>query len=145
MSGNSLACNTCVVAVAFTRPYTPPSIYERPCITCSTTFSYAHRETFHSGRGSCFSRIVPKASDRRPFNYCTPIHGNLEWHGNMSWFSHLQDEPDFQDQIFQKQYKITISFFQIMKIWYSGFGLVSKSCCVWEWQPCPKSWICPLS
>ena len=85
MSENPLlhCSGICVVAVAFTRPYTPPSIYERPCISCSTTFSYAQRETFHSGRFReiRFSRIVHKAWT----NFLFTSHANVKLRALYSW------------------------------------------------------------
>ena len=54
--------------------------------------------------------------------------GNLDWHGNPSWFSGLQDESNFQTKISHKLLEILVSFFHIMKIWYSGLHLALVTC-----------------
>ena len=70
----------------------------------------------------------------------TYSQGNLDWHGNPSWFSGLQDESNFQTKISHKWLEIIVSFFHVMKIWYSELYLVLVSCYhSKEWQPIENS------
>ena len=71
---------------------------------------------------------------RSTFQPIIPTQGILDWHGNPSWFSSLLEGADFQTWISQKRLEISISFFQIMKIWYFELHLALVSCHYPNWS-----------
>ena len=87
--------------------------------------------------------FIVKMWRRRP----KPGQGNLDWHGYPSWFSAVQDEVTFQTYVSQKWFETSISFFYIMKIWYSklhlalGFMLLSQFVGSSLKKKCSKIWV----